>query len=63
VLAAVVEELAGIAQRPVDQLVGMTEVDRLDAERARWRQHDQARGVRVALDVVDQAALGEQAIA
>lgn len=56
-----VEELAGAAHRASDQFIGVREVDRLNAEWARRRQHDQLRVALVTLDIVDQAALGEQA--
>lgn len=36
-LAAVIEEPAGVLERALDELVGVSEVDRLDAERARRR--------------------------
>jgi hypothetical protein len=37
VIAAGVEELAGVPLRTADEFVGVGEVDRLDAERA-WRR-------------------------
>jgi hypothetical protein len=36
-LAVGVEELAGVVQRAADELVGVGEIDRLDAEWARRR--------------------------
>ena len=59
-LAAAVEELAGVLQPAPDETLGAGEVGRRDCEPARRRQHNHARIVPVTLDVVDQAALGEQ---
>jgi hypothetical protein len=55
------EERVGVAARSVDQLAGVREVDRLDAQRARRREDDQLRVARMALDVVDEPPLGEEA--
>jgi hypothetical protein len=60
-LAAAVEELAGVEQCDVDELVRVGEVDRLDVQRARRRHDDQVSVGAMSLDVVDQATVGQQA--
>jgi hypothetical protein len=57
-LAAALEEIARVVERPGDELVGVVKVDRLDAKRAGRGQDDQVGVGAVALDVVDQAAMG-----
>ena len=54
-------KLAGIEQRDLDELVRVGEVDRLDVQRARRRHDDQVSVAAMALDVVDQAPVGQQA--
>ena len=60
-LAAALEELAGVVQATGYELVGVGEIDRLDAQRTGRRQDDQVSVSAVALNIVDQAAVGEQA--
>ena len=60
-LTAAREEPPSVVERAPDQLAGAVELDRRDAERTRWGQDDQIGTGAVALDVVDQPAMGEQA--
>lgn len=60
-LAAVLEEPAGVLEAPVDEGLGVREVDRRDPQRAGRRQDDEVGVVAVAFDVVDEPALREQA--
>src|SRR3954451_2204270 len=59
--SASVQEDTSRLCRMLDQLRGVSEVDRRNRLRTRWRQHDQVRVVLVQLDVGDQPAVGEQA--